>query len=81
MSDLLPMDLPVIARAALVTGRAPVVCTTCGDPDWIAVRPGTLSTAEMHPASNIVALRSDDGEPTIAWCARCHRERFGAKKS
>ena len=81
MSDLLPMDLLVIVRAAPVSARAPLVCSVCGDPEWMAVKPGTLSTAEMYPASNVVALRSDDGKPMIAWCAVCHLQRFGGRKS
>lgn len=75
-ADLLPMDLPTGRRPRIkATAGAALICK-CGNPDWIAVKPGTASTAEMYPASNIVALRADDGEATEVWCATCWLERF-----
>jgi hypothetical protein len=72
-ADLLPLDLPTAVRP--VPTVRPLVCA-CGSPDWIAIKPGTASTAEMYPASNIVALRADDGVATEVWCMHCWLARF-----
>jgi hypothetical protein len=72
MSDLLPIDMPMAPRTtARASLRGPTVCCTCGSSDWTRCRPGTASTAELYPASNIVALRADGGESTVAWCMAC----------
>lgn len=49
----------------------PIACSTCGSRDWWRCAPGTASTAEFYPASNIVAFRTDDGAPLIAYCTSC----------
>lgn len=70
-ADLLPLDLPTGRRPVLLEALALIACSTCGSPDWWRCAPGTASTAELYPASNIVALRDDDGEPAVAYCQAC----------
>lgn len=72
MSDqTLFADLP--KAKAPIAGPKPldVRCCVCGTKDWSRVKVGTASSAELYRGSNIVALRDDDGEPTVAWCHSC----------
>lgn len=64
-------DLP--EAKAPIAGPKPldVRCCLCGSLDWTRVKVGTASTAELYRSSNVVALRDDDGDPTVAWCLAC----------
>lgn len=68
-------DLPhvprQIMRQAACASAAPIICHGCGSVDWFRCAPGTASTAELHPHSNVVAFRADDGVDLVAWCADC----------
>lgn len=75
---MLPMDLPVVVHVDTGTSLPTLICA-CGNPEWFAVRPGTLSTAERYPHSNIVELRSDDGKPSQAWCEACWTKQFARR--
>ena len=77
--DLLPLDLPAVTKQTAAIVNLPVLVCGCGNPEWMAVRPGTASTAERYSHSNIVEFRADDGEPTEVWCEACWSKRFGVR--
>lgn len=70
-TPLLFADLPTAREP--VPGPKPldIRCCVCDSPDWFSCAPGTASTAQLFPGSNIVGLRADDGIPTVAYCYGC----------
>lgn len=48
-----------------------LICTTCGSPNVIAVRPGTDQWV-----LDLLDLTIARGEPQKCWCESCWREAF-----